>query len=202
MHFDDLDALLEHRKLRKSEIGHVLHHRFHHPASVGAVHLQLHARKLGLVFGEDLGQHVNTGGFVGRDDEFPARRGLEFIQRILRLTPNVEHPLGIFREDLSRGSQRNTAAKALKQLGFQFVFELADLGADGWLRPITGLRGLREALKADDLEKRVELVKIHTLTALVTGREDGGRTVLVDFPRILSEPVVSSAHGPLQLNNP
>ena len=113
------------------------------------------------------------------------------FKRILRLAANVEHPLGVFREDLSRGGERNTAAKAFKQLGFQFVFELADLRADGRLRAITGLRGLREALQADDFEKRVELVKIHTLTALVTGREDGSRPVRDDFSPVFYQNRIS-----------
>jgi len=49
------------------------------------------------------------------------------------------------------------------------MFELPDLCADGRLRAVTGLRSLGEALQADDLEKRVELVKIHTLPPLSRG---------------------------------
>jgi hypothetical protein len=35
------------------------------------------------------------------------------------------------------------------------MFELTDLGADGWLGAVTRLRGFRKALEADDFEKRV-----------------------------------------------
>jgi hypothetical protein len=38
---------------------------------------------------------------------------------------------------------------------------LGYLRADGRLRPETGLRSLGETLQADDLEKCVELIKVH-----------------------------------------
>jgi hypothetical protein len=56
------------------------------------------------------------------------------------------------------------------------VFQLADLSADGRLRTITRLRSLGEAHQADDLEKRVELVKIHTASPLRLPIELGERT--------------------------
>jgi hypothetical protein len=49
------------------------------------------------------------------------------------------------------------------------VFQLPDLSTDGWLRAITRLRSFGKALQADDLEKRVELVKIHTLPPFSLG---------------------------------
>ena len=72
------------------------------------------------------------------------------------------------REDAPGFSERNLGAQPRKQGSVHFLLQLAHLGAHRRLRPVAGLRRLGETLQADDLEKRVELVKIHTLRALVT----------------------------------
>ena len=74
--------------------------RFHHARAVGAVHLQLHAGKLLFVFGENLRQHVNAGGFIGGDDQFAARKALQLVDFVLRAPPQIQHLLGIAGEDL------------------------------------------------------------------------------------------------------
>ncbi len=175
MHLDHLHAFLHHRKLRQSEVRHVFHDRLHHAASIGAVHLQLHTGKLTLVFRKHRRQNVDARRLVRRDHQFAARRGFQLVQRILCLPPHIEHPLCIFRENLARGCQRNTASETLKQFCFQFMFKLANLRADGGLRAIARLRGFREALQTDNFEKCVELIKIHTNIAPARGRDDGSR---------------------------
>ncbi len=100
----------------------------------------------------------------------------------------IEHALGILGENFAGGGQGNAAAKALKKLGFQLVFQLADLGADGGLRAVTRLRSLGETLQADDFEERVQLIKIHTLPqAAKRGTAFEGTRLLIDYPLILSE---------------
>ena len=64
-------------------------------------------------------------------------------------------------EDPARGGQRDPAAEALEKLGVQLLLQLPDLGADGGLRAVAGLRRFGEALQPNDLKKRVELVEIH-----------------------------------------
>ena len=113
-----------------------------------------------------LRQDVDAGGFVGRDHQFAARIGLQFVDGILRAAAQVQHLLGVFGENPAGGGQRNAAAEALEQLGAQLLLELADLRADGRLRAVTRLRGLGKALQPDDLEKRVELVEIHNMPGL------------------------------------
>ena len=73
--------------------------------------------------------------------------------------------------------------KRSNKLGLQFVFQLPDLGADGGLRAITRLRSFGEALQPDDLEKRVELIKIHRLSR---GEKTGVAATCDDCERILS----------------
>src|SRR5215471_7048597 len=157
-----LDALLLNRQLGETEVRSVLHDGFHHARAVGAVHLQLHARKLLLVFGENLRQNVNTSSFVCRDNQLTPRIALELVDLILRAAPQTENLLSITGEDFSSSGQRNTAAEPLEQLGFQFLLQLADLGADRRLRAVARLRGFRKTLQPDDLEERVELIKIHS----------------------------------------
>ena len=57
----------------------------------------------------------------------------------------------------------SAAAKAFEQLGFEFVFQLADLRADGRLRAIAGLRSLGKALQTDDFEECMKLVEVHPM---------------------------------------
>ena len=59
----------------------------------------------------------------------------------------------------------------------QFLFELPDLGADGRLRAVTRLRGLRKAFEANNFQKRVELIEIHGYTP--TCRPDRDNVVLI-----------------------
>ena len=58
--------------------------------------------------------------------------------------------------------------KRSKRAVLQLLFELADLGADGRLGAVAGLRGFREAFQPHDFEERVELVKIHATPAAGT----------------------------------
>ena len=161
INIDNLHALFGHRQLRQAEIRHVFHDRFHHARAVRTIDLKLHAGKLCLVFREHAGQDVNARGLIGGDHQFAARSRFQLVERVLRLTPHVHHLFGIVGEQLARGGERNAAAEALKQLAFQLVFQLADLGADRRLRAVTGLRGFRETLQPDDFQESVDLIEIH-----------------------------------------
>ena len=59
-------------------------------------------------------------------------------------------------------------AVAFKQRGVEFQLQLPNLGADGWLRAVTGLRRLGKTLETDDLKKRVKLIKIHGAVRALT----------------------------------
>src|SRR5579859_2625356 len=156
-----LHPLFLDRQLRETEVRGVVHDGLHHARTVGAVYLQLHAGKLLLIFREDLRKNVNARGFVGRDDQFAARIALELVDLILRTAPQIEDLLGVTGKNLPRRGQRNAATEALEQLGFQLLLELPDLGADGRLRAVARLRGFGKTLQPNDLEERVELIKIH-----------------------------------------
>ena len=80
---------------------------------------------------------------------------LELIDGVLGAATQVEHLLGVSAEDLAGGGKGDAAAEALEEGGAQLLLELADLGADGGLRAIAGLRGLGEAFQPDDLQEGV-----------------------------------------------
>ena len=114
-----------------------------------------------MILGEDLGQQVDAGGFVGGDDQFAAGIGLQLGDGVLRLAAQVEHLLGVAGKDLSGGGEGDAAAEAFEELGAEFLFDLANLRADGRLRAVAGLGSLREAFQPDDFEERVKLVEVH-----------------------------------------
>ncbi len=102
---DHLQALFLDGKLREPEIGGVLHHRLHHARAIAAQHLQLHGGKLRAVFGKDFGEHVDAGGFIGRDHEFAARVGFQFGDGVLHAAAKVEHLLRVLGKNLAGGGE-------------------------------------------------------------------------------------------------
>ena len=197
----DLQALLVGRQLRHAEIGGVIHHRVDHARTVGAIQLQLHRREKLLVHRENFRQQVNARGFVGRDHQFAARIGFQLGDGVLRALAQLQNLLGVIGEDAAGGGQRDAAAEALEQFGAQFLFQLADLRADGRLRPVTGLRSLGEALQPNDLEKRMELIEIHKSRAVhpvrrasqKLNRRDRNNVFPPHHPRMVS--IVAKAPG-------
>ncbi len=107
--------------------------------------MQLHAGEALLIFGKNLRQHVNTGGFVGGNDDFTAGNTVELGDFVLGAPPGVDHLFCIAGKNFARGGERDTASETLEELGVKLLLELADLRADGWLGAVAGLGSFGEA---------------------------------------------------------
>ena len=100
VNLDHLQPLLGHRQLGDAEIRLVVEHGLHHARAVGAVHQDLHVGKLLLELGKHQRQDVDAGGFVGRDEQFPARHAFQLIDQVLGAAPQRQDLLGIIGENV------------------------------------------------------------------------------------------------------
>ncbi len=125
------------------------------------LHADCHARVLAFEVGEDLGQDVQAGAFVGGDHDFAARHAMHLGQRDQHHAALLERLFGVLLEDLAGSGDRDLAAAAIEQLGAHFFFQRADLRRDGRLSAETPLRSAREAAELGHLEKRFQLIEVH-----------------------------------------
>src|SRR5262249_41494179 len=144
----------------------VVHDRVDDMRAVRAIDQKLDVGKALLVFGEDLRENVNAGGFVGGDDQLAARDSFELVDCVLSAPAQIENLLALAGEDASGRGESDLGAETFEERRVQLLFELADLGADGRLGAIARLRCLREAFEAHDLEKGVQLVEVHSTGTL------------------------------------
>src|SRR5262249_10403241 len=157
------------------KIGDILHHRFHHARAIGAIDQKLDRGEKALVLGEDFRQDVNTGRLVGGDHQLSPGISIQLVDRILRAPPQVQHLLGVSAEDLACGGERDAASEPFEERRSQLLLELANLRADCRLGTVAGLSGLGKALQPDDLEERMELVKIHKARASPPSKQNMNR---------------------------
>src|SRR5581483_690163 len=116
-------------------------------------------------FGKDLGQDMQTGSFIGADDELATRDALHFGEVDDHLLAGVDGLLGVILKSLAGGGEADLASGTVEELGPNLIFEGTDLGGDGRLRAETLFRGAGEAAMARNFEKRFYLVKIHKKVA-------------------------------------
>ena len=155
MNEDDLEFFLLDGELADAEVGEVIDDGFDDSGAVGAVDVDLDVGEKLFEFAEDVGKDVEAGGFVGGDDEFAAGHFIEFVDIVLRAAAEVENLFAVVGEDFSGGGEGDAGAEAIEEGGVEFLFELAHLSADGWLRAEAREGGLGEALQANNLQKRV-----------------------------------------------
>ena len=76
--------------------------------------MKLDLGELLLVFGEDLWQNIDAGGFISGNQQLPAGYAIQFIHGGLSLTPEFQDLLGELAEDLSCGGEGDAAAETVK----------------------------------------------------------------------------------------
>jgi hypothetical protein len=114
MNFHDLQFVVSKRQLGKAKIGQIIENCFPNPRPIGALYKQRHVWKAAREIGEDIRQHINTGGLVGRDDQFAPRRVLQFVDGVARLAAQVKDALRVLAENSSSLREGDAASKALE----------------------------------------------------------------------------------------
>ena len=82
------------------------------------------------VLGEDIGQHVKAGGFIGADDQRAARTGALIGDGEQGLVPHLQQALGIGEQHPAGGREGHIFAGTIEQAVSVFLLQLANLGAD------------------------------------------------------------------------
>jgi len=137
-----------------------------------AVDAELHIRIQAAVFGEDLGQHVEAGGFIGADHHRSTRIGAVIGDREQRFIAQLQQAFRVREQDAARGGQGNVFAGAVEQAIAIVLLQLADLGAHCRLRTKNFLPGARETAELGNFEKSRELIEIHGLCAIIPKTEE------------------------------
>ena len=114
-----------------------------------------------MIFRENFGQHVQAGRFVRSERKHAARRGGLVGHGAQRFAAHVHHAHRVFKQGFSRGGQPHGFASAVEKLFAVFLFELADLRADGRLRAEQFLSGARKTAEFGNFNEGSELVEIH-----------------------------------------
>ena len=82
------------------------------------------------VLGEDIGQHVQAGGFIGADDQRAARTGALIGHGQQRLVPHLQQALGVGKQHPPGGREGDVFAGTIEQAVSVLLLQLTDLGAD------------------------------------------------------------------------
>ena len=133
------------------------------------------AGKRRLIFGENVRQHVEAGGFVGADGQRAARRAGLVGHGAQRFVAQREQPPGIFEQGFARDREPHGFPDAVEQLLPVFLLELADLRAYGRLRAVELLTGARKTALFGDFHECNQMVEVHSLVMRIiakTGRGD------------------------------
>ncbi len=157
----NLQAGRLHRQAEDAHIERTVFQFFDDLISEIAIDADLHIGKTAAIFGENFGQNIKAGGFVGPDKQRSARRMPVIGDRDQGFVAQLFHAQGIVVEDLAGGSQLHGLARAIEQAVAILLLQLANLGADRRLRTENFFSGAREAALPGDLEECNELIEIH-----------------------------------------
>ena len=80
---------------------------------------------------EYLGKHIQACGFVGTNGDGASRSVGLIGYHPQRLLPQREHAPGVFKQHLARWCEPDRFSQPAKQFLAVFLFELANLSADG-----------------------------------------------------------------------
>jgi hypothetical protein len=141
----DLQLLLLHRQLGKSEISEVIQDSADDAGAIRPIYMQLNVGELLLILRKDRGQDVDTSGLIRRDYEFAARDALEFVDYFLRTAAKLKNLFSVFAENLPCRSQRDPRSQAFEESAVELLLELPDLSADRRLGSIASLRSFGKA---------------------------------------------------------
>jgi hypothetical protein len=103
-------------------------------------------RVAALKIGEHVGKQIETGSFVGAENERALHNVSAVSHDLDGFIAEAEKSLGVFEKDLAGRSQLDGFSGTVQETGAVGLFELANLGADGGLRTKNLLSCAREAL--------------------------------------------------------
>jgi hypothetical protein len=137
-----------------------------------AIDADLHRRKSPVKFGEHVRQHVKAGGFIRSDGQRAARSAGLIGDGSQRVVLQREHPAGIAEQHFARCRKPHGFPDAIEKFLAVFLFELANLRANGRLRAEKLLSGARKAALLGDFEKCSEVVEIHCLVRRIIAKQE------------------------------
>src|SRR5579862_7155546 len=149
-----------------AEVDGVIDHAFEGFGVIGALDTDGYFRIGPFELGEDLGKNVETGAFVGADDEFAPRNALGFRNGDAYRPASLDGLLGVFQEKLAGLCKGDLATGAIEQASANFLFERANLRRHGGLSAEAFFRSSREGTEASDLQECLQLVEVHVDAAL------------------------------------
>ncbi len=124
------------RQSYKADFDGAIFEFLYHLVAEVAIDADLHARKPTVIFGKNVGQHVETRGFVRADGQRAVRRAGLVCHGAQRFVAQRQKLAGVFKKRLARDRQSHGLAYPIKQLLPVFLLELANLGAHGRLRAV------------------------------------------------------------------
>ena len=136
-----------------AEVDGVFENRFEDSRIVGALDADRDAGIVALELGEDLGEDVEAGAFVGADDDFAARDALGFGDLGEDIFAVLDSFFGVLIKELAGGGDGDAASRAVEEAGADLFFEGANLRGDGGLRTEALLGGAGKAGEARDLQE-------------------------------------------------
>jgi len=95
-----------------------------------AVNADLHGRVQSAVLGEDVGQHVDAGGFIGAESEDATRSMSVIGNGASRFFAKRDEVAGVFEQNFSGGSEADRFADAIEKFLAVLLLKLADLSTD------------------------------------------------------------------------
>jgi hypothetical protein len=127
-----------------------------------AIDADLNAGIKASVFGEHLRQDIEAGSFVRADQERAARRNVLVRYREQGLIAHPQEPLCVGEQDSAGGGKPHRLSRTVEEFVAVLLFEEPDLAADGGLRAENFLASMGETAKLGDLQKRKQLIKVHS----------------------------------------
>ena len=128
MNQDDGQARVGDGHGHEAEVDRVVDDRVENLAVVGAGDVDGHVRVLLLELGEDLGEDVQAGAFIGAHDDLSPGYAFGFGNRGQDGLAGFKNFFSIFLEQLAGGGDGDFAAGAVEQLGADFFLQGSDLG--------------------------------------------------------------------------
>ena len=102
-------------------------------------------------------KQIESGEFIGRDNQLALVQGAEFDQRLPGVGPQIQHSLGVLLEHSAGIGEQPLARGAIKERLPDLLFQLANGLTDRRLGTIEFFRGPRKATLPGHGEKDLEL---------------------------------------------
>ncbi len=144
--------------------GAVLHALENFVAEV-TIDADVHQRVAALKFRENVGEQIETGRFIGAEDDGALNHVAAVGNDLNGFVTQAEELFGVLEENFTGGSQLDGFGGTIEEAGFIGLLELANLRADSGLRAENLLARARKTLEFGDKDKSSELVEVHNQNA-------------------------------------